>query len=394
MRLSLFLLEVVFPQNPFDCSQRMAAASSREDSRKESGQARLTGATGSDSRSSSAVVAAYPVGESTTVVVRGEPFVWATSEGQSLRGETLEAFNKTEVTQNWRVNNTALKWIRDQHEEPRGHPTVDEVDLSSVDVMMIGVLYREKGMDYAFVEGERQPWSWRQMIASFSATDKALLLGENGQEVTRMVCAPLPHSYDHKRHHAARVVGKPYLKGAPVPVWDFVVYRSDGKCVRFHPNQTQKKIQITAVAGSYPTAPPRPGPGLSEGPGTYRRFLSETYLPPGLQEETGEASSAVAVAEQREPQASASTVVDSTATTASSNAPQVGPASQSPAKGSGREQRPAHQSQREAASSTAAEAAAWFDQRRLRTSQRREQSWWDDPGQWWSTSSGSRHSWA
>jgi len=64
-------------------------------------------------------------GQTTAVVVQGERRSWGAATNAVLRGETLETFQQREVAQDWRLNNTALKWIRDTNEDPRGHPTVD-----------------------------------------------------------------------------------------------------------------------------------------------------------------------------------------------------------------------------------------------------------------------------
>jgi hypothetical protein len=223
------------------------------------------------------IEAKYVPGQTTAVVVQGERRSWGAATNSVLRGETLEAFQLREVVQDWRLNNAALKWIRDTNEDPRGHPTVDSVDLSEADVVMIGVLVRAKGMDYFFAHGESQPWSWRQMIASLSQKETQELFGTDGQELTRIACAPPRGSHDHKRHHAANSAGKPIPKGAPTPIWDFVVERSDGAVFRLHPNQTRKQIHMTCHVSSYPTKPPRTGPGGSEGPGTYKYYKQASY---------------------------------------------------------------------------------------------------------------------
>ena len=70
-----------------------------------------------------------------------------------------------ECTQPWKLNNTALKWFRDNNEHPPGVPTRWVVDLTDTDPCDIGVLQRTKGAGYSFKVGERQPWSWRQMLA-------------------------------------------------------------------------------------------------------------------------------------------------------------------------------------------------------------------------------------
>ena len=54
-----------------------------------------------------------------------------------------------ECTQPWKLNNTALKWFRDNNEHPPGVPTRWVVDLTHDDPCAIGVIQRTKGMVYS-----------------------------------------------------------------------------------------------------------------------------------------------------------------------------------------------------------------------------------------------------
>ena len=59
-------------------------------------------------------------------------------------------FASVTTEQPWSLNNTALKYIRDSHEEPRGTPTVEFVDLFDKDPYRIHTLRRGTGEDYSF----------------------------------------------------------------------------------------------------------------------------------------------------------------------------------------------------------------------------------------------------
>ena len=147
---------------------------------------------------------------------------------------SAEDLARLRVTQPFKLNNVALKYIRDSNENPRGVPTTDRVDLTDFDPFQIGVLEKGIGMDgsklasyshYWFKDGESQPWSWRQMLAALNAEAKALVLGSNpALGVVRITCEPVAGSYDHKRWHAAQFLGLPYDGDASVPVWDFCCY--------------------------------------------------------------------------------------------------------------------------------------------------------------------------
>ena len=78
------------------------------------------------------------------------------------------------------VHNTALKWLRDTHEHPPGRPTVPRVDITRIDPLEIGVLNRDTGMAYTFVENQRQQWSWRSMLASLSDDVLEQVVGDWG----------------------------------------------------------------------------------------------------------------------------------------------------------------------------------------------------------------------
>ena len=196
----------------------------------------------------------------------------------SAVAESYESISKIVPSQAFALNSTALKWIRDTHEQPRGTPTTVKFDLTNKDPLMIGVLLRDKGMSYAFAPGQLQPWSWRQMLASFNETTKRQILGfDGGDGLVSITCEPLPKSYDHKRHHAARLAGDPFPQDAEVPIWDFVVRRANGMAIRFHPQLTNKKVEIASISMSPLQDPPAAGKGKSDGRGTYRFYKEAAY---------------------------------------------------------------------------------------------------------------------
>ena len=204
------------------------------------------------------------------------------SRPQAAVAATPEDLKHVKVEQRFELNNVALKWFRDSHENPPGTPTTECVDLTDSDTIQIGVIERNTGMEYAFKENERQPWSWRQMLAGLSPAAKDLVLGANATlGVVRITCQPVPGSYDHKRWHAARHIGRPYAADAEVRVWDFFVTRTDGTTVRFHTNYKDKKVQVASVDGAQTPlqlpGPPQKGKGKSDGPGTYRRKTTGNY---------------------------------------------------------------------------------------------------------------------
>ena len=76
-----------------------------------------------------------------------------------------------QVTQPWELNNTALKRIRDQNENPRGHVKIAQSDLTRLDPRYVGVIDEVVGTECTWRsdpdcdDDARQPWSWRQFLA-------------------------------------------------------------------------------------------------------------------------------------------------------------------------------------------------------------------------------------
>ena len=183
------------------------------------------------------------------------------------------------------MNNTALKSIRTCNEQPPGFPVGEGlVDLTNFDTYEVYTLERSVGMEYELKE-PTQPWSWRRMLAGCNHDTLERIVGPG---VHRVLCMAIPKSYDHKRHHAARSANRPYPLHAPVPVWDFVVERTNGTRVRFHPNQTNRKIAVADYAFEFERNGPAAGRGRSDGPGTYRAMLWRTYNEAGAGQPTAE----------------------------------------------------------------------------------------------------------
>ena len=124
------------------------------------------------------------------------------------------------------MDNTALKSIRFQGEDPEGTPIDwDGADLTHSDPYLVLTLRRGKAAAFEMVEPQ-QPWSWRKMLNRF---DDATLTRIIGPGVTGSFCQPIGRpgasSYDHMREHVAKhgrvrvadVDGKPPY----VPVWVF-----------------------------------------------------------------------------------------------------------------------------------------------------------------------------
>ena len=118
--------------------------------------------------------------------------------------------------QDWKLDNTALKSIRFQGEDPEGTP-IDwgGVDLTHSDPYLVLTLRRGKGPAFEMVEPQ-QPWSWRKMLNRF---DDATLTRIIGPGITGIFCKPMGNplapSYDHRRKHFAHRVSFADIDGEP-----------------------------------------------------------------------------------------------------------------------------------------------------------------------------------
>ena len=193
---------------------------------------------------------------------------------------TIEELEAMPNTQPYAMSSTALKYMRDMNEQPRGEPKApawNGIEITDQDPIPIGVLLRTTGMDYSFQAGATQDFSWRFMFCAMRAPDRETVMGRgDGCGVSRIWIQPMRGSYDHKRCHAAKVLQRPYPTNVSVPVWDFVVERPDGTKWRFHPNQTKNRVEVASM-DEPPAQPPSRGRGLSDGPGTYRSLLVATW---------------------------------------------------------------------------------------------------------------------
>ncbi len=90
--------------------------------------------------------------------------------------------------QDWRLDNTALKSIRFQGENPPGTPLDwSGVDLTHGDNYPVLTVTRAKGP--AFSMGEpQQPWSWRKMLNRFDDVNLRRIIGLG---VTAIFCQPM-----------------------------------------------------------------------------------------------------------------------------------------------------------------------------------------------------------
>ena len=166
------------------------------------------------------------------------------------------------VAQAFRDNNIALKFFRDADEDRFARPTTHCVELTHRDPIPIGVIQHEKGTPRYSFSAQRQPWSWRQMLAGMRPDDKTQLLGDPRNGVVRIWLAPIPASYDHNRATLWKSQGWEFSGDVDeFLVWDFFVERADGIARRFHPAWTTTKVKVSEGDVPPKGTPPANGKG-------------------------------------------------------------------------------------------------------------------------------------
>ena len=173
-------------------------------------------------------------------------------------------------------NNDALKYFRWAYEDPVGVPSNPGVafDLSIDEHQIYIPHHADKGTAFWFDQDcEQQPWSWRHLLGSLTKAPKELY----ASAVVELRIVPIPETCDH--HRLANHPGA-FPKGVRPPVWDFVVKLQDGTQWRLHPRHQRGKVDISRWdGGAFHSPIPKKGPGLSDGPGTYRRITGAHYGP-------------------------------------------------------------------------------------------------------------------
>ena len=188
----------------------------------------------------------------------------------------LEYFSQfTEFTGSYRQHSAALKYFRDEHEDPnRPFESAPLVFSNSQPAAVAAVIWGH-GESWDFDRTRMLQWSWQEMVAQLAQDSIGVaVLGEGGRSCGLVGCylAPRPNSYDHKRHAKLKGEGRPQ-RDVRLPVWDFVLERSDGTAVRLHPQRSTSFVETFEVEGHAEAVEPPPGGyGGSWGHGTYKHY--------------------------------------------------------------------------------------------------------------------------
>ena len=177
----------------------------------------------------------------------------------------------------YRQHNEALKYLRDTHEDQDKPFNSGPVTCGVPYTAVAEVVHEDKGPHYRFNEGNMREWSWLEMVAQMTDDSIRTLLGSDvrghSRGLTHCSVEVRPNSYDHKRHDLIKKSGCVDVSGR-LPVWDFVITRTDNTKIRLHPAWKKTEIEVFEPAEGPPHLVPAPmnGIGESDGPGTFKSF--------------------------------------------------------------------------------------------------------------------------
>ena len=180
----------------------------------------------------------------------------------------------------YRQHNQALKYWRRQSELPgdsvlnSGFKKFDNVVPEDVAVVVHGVR-----TNFDFDPTKIVKWAWWEMIGQLRDDDIRYVVGGSSGDCELRECSlqVRPNSYDVARHYH---IEKEESRSAEVqlPVWDFVVSRSDGTALRLHPSWSNRRVKVFLVVGHEKLVIPIAGLGKSEGSGTFKRYLQQDMV--------------------------------------------------------------------------------------------------------------------
>ena len=116
------------------------------------------------------------------------------------------------------------------------------------------------------------------MLAQLRDDDIRYVVGGSSGDCQVRACSIeiRQNSYDVARHYHIEAQER-RSADVQLPVWDFVVSRSDGTALRLHPSWTNRRVKVFPVEGHELLVVPQ-GLGKSEGPGTFTRYLKQDMV--------------------------------------------------------------------------------------------------------------------
>ena len=188
--------------------------------------------------------------------------------------DAMREHTRTRGPQRNKIHNDALKWFRYCSEDPAGVPSCGPegyaIDLKSDDHEILIAHRNEKGPDFWYDDAcERQPWSWRGLFVSIR-TAPTEFFSAGGVVALRFAYNPNTTDHNLKKNFPLK------YQGVNPPVWDFIATMADQSEWKVHP-RSRGGVDLAPYDPGFVGPVPDAGPGLSDGPGTYRRITSAHY---------------------------------------------------------------------------------------------------------------------
>ena len=176
----------------------------------------------------------------------------------------------TDFTANYKQHSAALKYYREVCEKGE----LDAFCFSNEWKTAVAAIVHPKGTGYTFDGSDMREWSWLEMVAALDRESLEYVV-QDGDRSRGLVSCELrsrPGSYDNKRHDALRKAKTP-VQNVRLPMWDFVLIRSDKSAVRLHPQWKYKEVETYAVEGHVvPVEIPARGLGEADCRGMFKYY--------------------------------------------------------------------------------------------------------------------------
>ena len=175
--------------------------------------------------------------------------------GAAVAGERRISYNKEhfdswQTQTNLREHNLAAKYLRWMAMGQEHHC----IDLPNSEIEVCGIKHALKGPQFEIDEGVVKKWCWMDLVGSLDPQSRAKVFGKSDGLVscTFELREKLPQERVPTR----------------LPIWDFIILRTDGTRFRLHPEYTKPKVPSSEVV----LLPQSRDEGAAAVPGTFRHY--------------------------------------------------------------------------------------------------------------------------
>ena len=217
-------------------------------------------------------VAASAAATAPAVAARAAATAPAVAAGPAQPHYTEDFFRNFNCTDGYKQHNQAVKWFRNRQEIPADPFSSPPLRLPLGPFPVATVVHGAE-TNYNFDMTQWVQWDWREMVAQLRDEDLRFVVGCGLQACEFSIRAG---SYDIGRHYHNREQLRMRVQRIRLPVWDFVLFRSDGTGVRLHPHWGDRKVDVFDLGGHpFPVEPSWRGLGQSLGPGTFQDTITK-----------------------------------------------------------------------------------------------------------------------